>query len=100
MDFAAFVEAYLRDDPPPFAQVGRPAQFVAGKDGRPGITRIFRYENFPAFAAFLSERLGAELTFPEKNVSPKEAVTVTEETRARVEAGMAAEYRIWREVAR
>jgi hypothetical protein len=100
LSFEAFAEGYLADDPPSFARVGRPAQFVAGREGRPGIDHLFRYENFAGFAAFLSARFGRQLTFPPANASPADAVPCPPALRARIEAGMAEECRIWRELAR
>jgi hypothetical protein len=100
VDFAGFLEAYLAPEPPQFARVGRQAAFVRARQGGIGVDRIYRYEAFPAVAAFLSERLGESLSFPRMNVSPPRELGITPALRARAEAGLAEEYRIWREVAR
>ncbi|MEO0999887.1 MAG: hypothetical protein AAFW69_04670 [Pseudomonadota bacterium] len=71
LSFAEFVEGYLSDPQPTFAQVGRPARFVEGRGERPGVDRLFRYEAFDRFAAFLSDRIGAEIRFGQLNVSPE-----------------------------
>ncbi|HEU0221624.1 MAG TPA: gamma-glutamyl kinase [Paracoccaceae bacterium] len=100
VDFDGFVEAYLRESPPAFARVGRPAAFVAARDGSQGVNHIYRYENFGAFAAFLSERFEAAFDFPRLNVSPPGEAPLSAPVRARAEAVMEEDFRIWREVAR
>lgn len=100
ISFEAFVEGYLSPDPPAFAQVGRPARFVSGKDGAPAIDHIFRYESFAAFTRFISERFGEDLAFPRRNVSPREKIDVSTTLRRRVEIGMPEECRIHCDIAR
>lgn len=69
MTFEAFVEGYLARPQPAFADVGAQSKFLTGGD-KPGVDRVFRYEEMPAFTAFLEERLRCEITLPRVNVSP------------------------------
>lgn len=93
--FEAFVEAWLAPDPPPFAQVGRPARFVSDAQGRPAIDHLFRYEAPGAWTAFLSGRFGQALDIPRRNVSPDLPARLSPALRARLEAEMAGDLRIW-----
>jgi len=70
LTFADFVEAYLQDEPPPFARVGNPARFVSEKNGVVGVDRIFRLESLDAFQTYVTARLGKEIQIPRLNVSP------------------------------
>lgn len=98
--FPAFVEAYLAEDPPEFARVGRPADFLRGRDGQPAVDHLFRYENFAGFRAFLEARFGGPLAFPALNVSPPADTALPAPLRARAEAALAEDYAIWRDLAR
>ncbi|MEL6236674.1 MAG: hypothetical protein AAFR46_19935, partial [Pseudomonadota bacterium] len=97
--FEAFVEAYLSEDPPPFARVGRPARFMQDRDGRMGVDHLFRYEDFGRVTAFLSERFGTKLSIPHVNASPAEPVHISDLLRARIEAGMAEDMELWERAA-
>lgn len=68
--FEEFVQAYISDPQPEFANVGSQARFLSGKKGGKGVDRIFRYEEIDTFVAFLEDRLGCEIILPRMNVSP------------------------------
>lgn len=95
MDFAEFCEAYLRPDPPAFAQVGSQARFLAGPDGTLLVDRVFRYEALDDLLHFLEDRLGCELTLPLMNVSPKAPTDLPETLRGRLRERFAADYAIY-----
>lgn len=95
LSFAAFAEAWLSDSPPAFAAVGRPSRFVAGRDGRPGVDRMFRFEALPAFGAFLSARLGRDIALPHLNAAPEEAAELPAPLAARLRDALAEDTRLW-----
>ena len=69
MSFSAFVDAYLSDPQPTFADVGQQSRFLVPEKG-PGVDRIFRYDNMQEFVRFLEDRLDCEISLPRLNVSP------------------------------
>lgn len=71
LSFAAFVEARLSEDPPPFARIGRQDRFLGFLDGGPPVTHVFDYAARDQMIGFFSARLGAPLTLPHRNASPK-----------------------------
>lgn len=71
MTFADFIRALLSDDPPPFARIGRQDRFMGFlNEDVPPVTYIFDYDRLDLLTLFLSERLGADLVMPVRNVSP------------------------------
>ncbi|MFN4153058.1 MAG: gamma-glutamyl kinase [Paracoccaceae bacterium] len=86
--FAAFVEARLSDDPPPFARIGRQDRFLGFIDGGPPINYIFDYASLDLLLDFLSSRLGADLSLPHRNVSP-----TADDTALTLPAGLLARFR-------
>lgn len=97
MSFPEFLEAYLQDKPPPFANLGNPARFVSNRKGKIGVDRIFKYEDMDSFRTYVSEKLKSEIEFPTANVSPKQPddYDVPAELRDRVRERLAAAYRIY-----
>jgi len=70
VSFSEFVDAYLSDSPPPFAQVGTQAEFLLGANGELGVDRLFAYDQLDELAKFFSDRVGQELSLHTMNVSP------------------------------
>ncbi|WP_118135129.1 gamma-glutamyl kinase [Oceanicella sp. SM1341] len=101
MSFARFVEDYIAPVPPPHADVPPQSAIVTDEQGRPGIDHMFRYDNFPGFGRWLSERLGTQIEFPMRNVSPKvEDRYLPPELRARLEQALAADFSLYADHAR
>lgn len=98
MSFEAFVEGWLADPRPPFADVGSQARFL-GWQGGLGVDRLFRYEALDSFIAFLEDRLRCEIVLPKINVSPPGELGLSPGLRARLEAGAAEDFRLYAEVA-
>lgn len=84
--FADFVAAYLSDEPPAWARVGRQSDFVADRTGAPGVDRMFRHDDMEGFAAFLGRRTKSAIEFPRLNVSPRAEAELPAALRARLEA--------------
>ncbi|MEM6744827.1 MAG: gamma-glutamyl kinase [Pseudomonadota bacterium] len=101
LSFAEFVDAYLSDPQPVFAQVGVPSRFVAGPDGSPGVDHLFRYEDQGAFQAFLEDRLERKIDLPRRNVSPPaDAEPLPPALQARLERERAADFALYRSLGR
>lgn len=96
VSFEDFVEGYLSDEVPPFAQVGSQAKFLTrGVQEGPGVDRLYRYEALPRLYADLEDRLGVRLDPPRLNVSPEREAVLSEDTRARMRRKLRKEYRLW-----
>lgn len=95
MDFAGFVEAYLRPDPPRFAAVGTQAGFLCDAKGFLLADRVFRYESLTTFVHFLEDTLGCEITLPRMNVSPKAPMDLPDDLRQRLMQMLSNDYAIY-----
>ena len=84
---------------PPFAKIGRPSRFVAGKGGKPGVTHLFRYDDLAALVRFLDERFETEFELPRLKVSRDRDLTLPPALRARLEAERAAEFELYASLA-
>jgi len=92
--FEEFALEYLER---PHPMRGRPARFVAmSKDLDIGVDRIFRLEAPEVWQAWLSEKIGKELTFPQANTSTERPEPeLTEATRQRLIEYFRPEYDIY-----
>jgi hypothetical protein len=54
-DFGDFAEAWLSDDPPEYARVGRQSRFLSEEDGAPGVDHLFRYDRMATVLDFLDD---------------------------------------------
>lgn len=70
ISFSEFIEASVSPDPPPYAQVGSQFDFVKDGADQVGVDTLFRYENIDDFVAYISAKVGQDLTLPSLNVSP------------------------------
>jgi hypothetical protein len=94
LTFEDFVEGWLSDPRPPFADVGSQARFLAGPEGL-GVDRLFRYEALDRFIDFLEDRLRCEIVLPKINVSPPGALDLSEGLRARLAVQAAEDFRLY-----
>lgn len=99
LDFETFVNAYLEDKPPPFANVGRQARFVALNSGDVGIDHLFRYDNFAAYLAFLEARFSTRLHVERRNVSPDTTFDLSPSLRRRLQNVCEKDYHIYETLA-
>lgn len=95
MSFDAFVEAWLSDAPPAYAQVGQQARFLNALDSPPAVTHLFCYEALGDAVAFLETRLDTRLTLESHNVSPKMPLTLSTELEKRMRSERPYEFRVW-----
>ncbi|MBN2905251.1 MAG: gamma-glutamyl kinase [Rhodobacteraceae bacterium] len=95
VSFDAFVQAYLCDDRPAYADLGRQARFVAPIKGRRGVDHLFRYDDPDGLRRFVEGRLGGPITLPRRNESPVMALTLSAQTRALLRRDCAADYALY-----
>jgi len=96
MDFADFVRGYMQDVRPAFAKVSAQSRFLAGMNGAPlGVEKLFRYENLPAFVAYLEEQLDFAIELPRENVSPAGDLALPDALAAELRAYLAPEYALY-----
>lgn len=96
MSFAEFVEGYLAEPRPPFANVGAQSKFVEPRPNGTSIHRLFRYENMEACVRFLEDRLELKIDLPELNVSPEADLSLPDELENRLRAACSEDFRLWR----
>lgn len=94
IDFDAFVEAYLSDPQPEFANVGVQSQFLVPERG-PGADRLFRYDDMGSFVHFLEDRLDCEITLPRLNVSPPGSTELSPAVEARLRRELARDFALY-----
>jgi len=95
LSFADFVDAYLRDRPPPFAAVGAQARFLSHPKRDERVARLFRYDAFDAFTAWLQDRLGTAVAPGRHNASAPAPVALPAALRARLQDRCAADYELY-----
>lgn len=84
LSFDAFVVAYCRGDPPPFARVGSQAKFLEPQRNGTRVTHLFRYEDQDGLRRFLESRLGISIKTRLCNQSPKVALDLSTRTEQRL----------------
>lgn len=94
LSFDAFVEGYLSDPQPEFANVGWQSRFLVPERG-PGADRLFRYDDMGSFVHFLEERLDCEITLPRLNVSPAGATELSPAVRQRLRSRLARDFALY-----
>ncbi len=95
ISFDDFVAAYMDDDQPAFAAVGRQARFLTHPNTGAQVDHIYRYDAMPAFLDFLGARLDRKITLARVNSSPDWPLSLSPALRARLEVHCAEDYRIY-----
>jgi hypothetical protein len=95
MTFEEFVRACLSPDPPAYARFPNPhpARFLV--DGDDTVDHLFRYEHLDRMVAWLSDRLGVELSLPKRNVSRTPRVEVAPALVDELRSVFAEDYDLW-----
>lgn len=96
ISFESFVQGYLEEPRKDFADVGSQAKFLEPRPNGTSVTRLFRYESFEAFTAFLSERLDREISLPKANVSPDADLTLSAAVEGQLREKCAADFALWK----
>jgi hypothetical protein len=79
LTFDQFVEAYLAEIKPPFADLGSQGRFVTDDNAELLVQHLFQYEDMPTFERFLENRLGEPVTLEKRNSSAAGTVTLSDE---------------------
>ncbi len=95
MSFDEFVLDYLKDQPPPHANVGQQSRFLAAQENGPEITQLFRFEELHSAIKFLEARLSTRIELPVVNVSPQGDLTLTPETEAKLRNKCRADFTLY-----
>ncbi|MEM8591485.1 MAG: gamma-glutamyl kinase [Pseudomonadota bacterium] len=95
MSFDAFIEGYLTDPRPGFANVGSPRKFCSNGQGKVAVKHLFQYEQLDQAARFLAERLKVEVMLPRTNVSPDRRSDLSSALEARLRVECAEEFELW-----
>lgn len=99
LSFDGFVEGYLSDPQPEFANVGSQSRFLVPERG-PGADRLFRYDDMAGFVRFVEDRLDCEITLPRLNVSPAGATDLSATVEARLRAACARDFALYASLGR
>ncbi|MFY0648878.1 gamma-glutamyl kinase [Sulfitobacter geojensis] len=95
ISFDEFVLAYMKGNKPGFADVGSQFQFMKTQPNGTGVTHFFRYEDQPKLKSFLEDRLKVELTLAQENVSPKMALSLSDDVARRFKKKCAEEFDLY-----
>lgn len=95
MSFDAFVDAYLKGDKPPFANVGSQAKFLEPRPNGTKVDHLFRYEDEAGWHGFLKNRFGTEIKLERLNVSADTALGLSPKIEEKCRRKMAAEFDLW-----
>lgn len=98
ISFDAFVEAWLQEDPPAFAKVGRQSRFVANEDGTLGVDHLFSHARLEEAVQFLEDRVGKRLQPGRSNVSPQLPTELSAPILKRLHDEAAEDFALWEKV--
>lgn len=95
VSFDTFVTAYLSNDRPVWAKVGDQARFLTANPDTAPVTHLFQYEQMDLVVAFLSDRLGKDITLPQVNVSPRMPLDLSPDIDAKLRRKCADQFDLW-----
>ncbi len=95
MSFDEFVEAYLHNPQPEFANVGSQAKFLEPTGNGTCATHVFRYTDQAGLKQFLEARLETTLETEAYNVSPQADLVLDEVTEQRLRKRYARDFALW-----
>lgn len=99
LSFDDFVAEYLKEDRQPFAKVGSQAKFLEARPNGIKVSHLFRYEDQQKIRAFIEARLSCELSLPQRNVSPKQALTLSSDLEAELRRVCAEDFALYESLA-
>ena len=95
LSFDAFVAAWLSENPPEPARVGRQSRFLDHANGTVGVDHLFRHDRMDDLVRFLEARLSVDLTLPARNVSPAGETGLSAEMEGRLRSEAAEDFALW-----
>ncbi|MEM7791155.1 MAG: sulfotransferase family 2 domain-containing protein [Verrucomicrobiota bacterium] len=85
VSYNEFIEAYISQEPrPPYAKIRRQFDFVRSDEGKIAVDHIFPIDDMTLLQKFLEAKIGEEISFRRKNVSPKVSVSLDPTLEARL----------------
>lgn len=99
LSFDQFVEGYLSTPRRGFANIGAQSKFLEPRPNGTSVSRLFRYENMPAFVAYLEARLDRKIDLPRLNVSPSADLSLSSELETRLRTECKADYDLYNSIA-
>ncbi|MDA8747913.1 gamma-glutamyl kinase [Litoreibacter sp.] len=94
LSFDAFIEGYLADRQPAFAEVGSQGRFVTDENGDLLVNHLFQYEEFDPFIDFLQRRLGSDISLKTVNKSPHIALELSDSLRVALHETLSLDFQI------
>ncbi len=95
ISFDDFVAAWLQDDPPAFAKVGRQSRFVADDANDIGVEHLFSHAKLDQAVEFLEGRVKARLELGRTNVSPTQTIELSASMLDRLHNEAPEEFALW-----
>ena len=95
ISFDAFLSAYMSQDRPHFARVEDQARFFKPRPDDQPLDHLFQYEQLDQAVAFLENCLGRQIQLPQKNVSPKIDLPVSDENYDAFQSYAADQFTLW-----
>ena len=95
VSFDDFVDGYAKGQRPKFADVGSQYKFLTRPNGDCAMTHLFQYEQMDKARAFLSERLGVDVSLDRKNVSPARSFALSDDKEAKLRRKCPEEFALW-----
>ncbi|MEM6481095.1 MAG: gamma-glutamyl kinase [Pseudomonadota bacterium] len=95
LSFEAFIEGYLAQPRPAFAQVGSQAKFLEPQANGTAVTHLFRYDDQAGLQTYLATRLGQPVQPIWQNISPTAPLSLTKGLRAQLEQDFAADFSLY-----
>jgi hypothetical protein len=99
MTFESFVNAYIREDRPAFADIGNQFRFCTNAQGDMLVRFLFSFEDLSWLETFVQNRFGITEHIGHLNSSQKVPLDLSQRTRARLEQVNAAEFELYESVA-
>lgn len=94
LSFDQFVEGYMMDKQPAYAEVGSQGRFVTDEAGDLLVNHLFQYEDFNPFIDFMQSRLGADIVLQTVNKSPNRSISLSPELTKQLTEFLALDFQI------
>lgn len=96
ISFDQFVEAYLGDNRPAFANIASQSKFLTTESSELAVDQLWSFTALNDLALFLSLQIGHEFTLPSANVSPKLTFELSPENHKALESHFKLDYALYR----
>lgn len=95
LSFDQFVQGYLAEEQPAFAAVGSQARFLTHPKTGETVERLFRYDAFTEFQAYLQDRLEREFALDRVNASTEMPLSLSPGLARQLETTCARDYALY-----